>query len=32
MAADDLPEFIPPTWIDPQQKPRRNTLRKFDHL
>jgi hypothetical protein len=21
---DGLPEFIPPKWIDPQQKPRRN--------
>ena len=30
MAADGLPEFIPPRWIDPQQKPRRNTLRKYD--
>ena len=30
MAADGLPEFIPPRWIDPQQKPRRNTLRQFD--
>ncbi len=30
MAADGLPVFIPPRWIDPQQKPRRNTLRKYD--
>ncbi len=32
MAGDGIPELIPPKWIDPQQKPRRNTLRKFDHL
>ena len=32
MAADGLPEFIPPRWIDPQQKPRRNTLRKYDQV
>jgi Domain of unknown function (DUF222) len=24
LAADRLPEFIPPRWIDPDQKPRRN--------
>ena len=29
-AADGIPELIPPKWIDPQQRPRRNTLRKFD--
>ena len=23
IAPDGLPEFFPPTWIDPQQKPRR---------
>jgi Domain of unknown function (DUF222) len=26
MAADGRPQFIPPTWIDPQQKPLRNTI------
>ncbi len=26
LAADSKPEFIPPPWIDPDQKPRRNTL------
>jgi hypothetical protein len=25
VAADGLPEFIPPTYVDPQQRPRRNT-------
>ena len=30
MAADGTPEFIPPRWLDPSQKPRRNTLHKFD--
>jgi hypothetical protein len=30
MAADGTPEFIPPKWLDPAQRPRRNTLRKFD--
>jgi hypothetical protein len=24
IAGDGLPEFIPPPWIDPQQRPRRN--------
>jgi hypothetical protein len=24
IAADGLPEFIPPPWIDLEQKPRRN--------
>ena len=24
LAADGLPEFIPPTYVDPQQRPRRN--------
>jgi hypothetical protein len=24
LGADGLPEFIPPPWIDPEQKPRRN--------
>lgn len=26
MAADGVPEFIPPRWIDPAQRPRRNTV------
>ena len=26
MAEDGLPEFIPPKWIDPLQRPRRNTI------
>jgi Domain of unknown function (DUF222) len=26
MAADGLPDFIPPTWIDPEQRPLRNTV------
>src|ERR1700712_4247696 len=30
MAADGIPEFIPPRWLDPSQKPRRNTVHKFD--
>jgi hypothetical protein len=25
IAADGLPEFIPPTWLDPHQQPQRNT-------
>ncbi|MEO5834022.1 MAG: DUF222 domain-containing protein, partial [Nakamurella sp.] len=25
-ATDGVPEFIPPRWIDPQQRPRRNTV------
>ena len=29
-AADGVPEFIPPKWLDPYQKPRRNTLHHFD--
>ncbi|HEY5783995.1 MAG TPA: DUF222 domain-containing protein [Microlunatus sp.] len=34
IAADRLPEFIPPTWIDPTQRPRRHhriALRKLQH-
>ena len=27
MAADGLPEFVPPQWIDPLRRPRRNTCR-----
>jgi hypothetical protein len=26
MGADGHPEFIPPRWVDPHQRPRRNTL------
>lgn len=26
MSADGIPEFIPPRWIDPDQRPRRNTV------
>ncbi|HET6345274.1 MAG TPA: DUF222 domain-containing protein, partial [Myxococcota bacterium] len=26
LADDGLPEFIPPTWMDPLQRPRRNTI------
>ncbi|MGI8691631.1 MAG: HNH endonuclease signature motif containing protein [Geodermatophilaceae bacterium] len=25
LAADGIPEFIPPAWIDPQRTPRRNS-------
>jgi hypothetical protein len=25
IAADGLPEFVPPAFIDPQRRPRRNT-------
>jgi len=28
MASDGRPEFIPPKWIDPDQKPLRNTIRQ----
>jgi hypothetical protein len=24
IAADRLPEFVPPAWLDPLQRPRRN--------
>jgi hypothetical protein len=24
MTPDGIPEFIPPTWIDPERKPQRN--------
>ncbi|GIJ21242.1 HNH endonuclease signature motif containing protein [Micromonospora lutea] len=27
LAADGHPEFLPPTWFDPDQRPRRNRLR-----
>jgi hypothetical protein len=29
MAKDGHPEIIPPTWIDPDQRPRRNTLHRL---
>jgi hypothetical protein len=29
MAPDGHPEIIPPTWIDPHQQPRRNTLHRI---
>lgn len=25
LAADGIPEYIPPPWVDPEQRPRRNT-------
>lgn len=25
-AADGIPEYLPPTWIDPARTPRRNTM------
>jgi 5-methylcytosine-specific restriction protein A len=28
---DGLPEFVPPKWIDPEQKPRRNPAARPDH-
>jgi hypothetical protein len=28
VAADRLPEFVPPAWIDPQRRPRRNTYHR----
>jgi len=31
-AADGIPEFIPPPWIDPDQKPRRNTMHNIPAL
>ncbi|HEY5877792.1 MAG TPA: HNH endonuclease, partial [Nakamurella sp.] len=29
IAADGHPEIIPPTWIDPDQHPRRNHLHRL---
>lgn len=29
MATDGLPEFIPPQWIDPLQRPRRNLIHRL---
>ena len=31
-AADGIPEFIPPTWVDPDQKPRRNNTHRIADL
>jgi hypothetical protein len=28
IAPDGLPTFIPPPWIDPQQKPQRNSYHR----
>jgi hypothetical protein len=30
--ADGIPEFIPPPWVDPEQKPRRNTTHRVTDL
>ncbi len=29
---DDLPHWIPPTWVDPDQRPRRNTMHDTPEL
>ena len=31
-AADGVPEFIPPPWVDPKQVPRRNTMNHLTTL
>ncbi|MET0864702.1 MAG: HNH endonuclease signature motif containing protein, partial [Nakamurella sp.] len=31
-AADGIPEFIPPPWVDPDRKPRRNTTNHLTSL
>jgi hypothetical protein len=31
-AADGIPEFVPPQWIDAEQKPRRNTMHNIAAL
>jgi hypothetical protein len=31
-AADGIPEFIPPVWVDPEQKPRRNNVHRVADL
>jgi hypothetical protein len=31
-AADGIPEFIPPPWVDPEQKPQRNTTHHLPTL
>ncbi|MFC4080831.1 hypothetical protein ACFO3B_12035, partial [Amycolatopsis samaneae] len=28
IATDGLPEFLPPTWLDPGRTPRRNTIHR----
>ncbi len=30
--ADGIPEFIPPPWVDPEQKPRRNNTHRVADL
>jgi hypothetical protein len=30
--ADGIPEFIPPPWVDPEQRPRRNTTHRVTDL
>ncbi len=30
--ADGIPEFVPPIWVDPEQKPRRNTTHRVTDL
>ena len=30
--ADGIPEFIPPPWVDPEQKPRRNNTHRVTDL
>ena len=31
-AADGIPEFVPPPWVDPDQKPRRNNQHRITDL
>jgi hypothetical protein len=31
IAADRRPQFLPPHWIDPDQKPRRNNRPRYEH-
>ena len=31
-APDVIPEFVPPTWVDPEQKPRRNNTHRIADL
>ncbi len=31
-ATDGIPEFVPPTWVDPEQKPRRNNTHRITDL
>jgi hypothetical protein len=30
MAVDGRPEFLPPTWVDPERKPLRNHLHRLE--